>query len=55
MTPKPAGQSLVYPCPNAYQGEFCGGIAALVNGQYVCMKCAWTWNIHGQPTGEEAA
>lgn len=50
MTPKPAGQFLVYPCPHAYDGEWCGGTAALISHQYECMRCHCTWDMNGEPT-----
>lgn len=53
MTPKPSGQSLAYPCPHAYAGEWCGGIAALINNVYECSVCSATWHLDGTPKTEK--
>lgn len=49
MTPKPENQSITYPCPAAYQGDWCGGIAALIKDQYECQKCLAVWQLDGTP------
>jgi len=52
MTPKPVGQSLTYPCPHKHTGDWCGGIAALMNNVYECQRCYSTWNLNGEPTSK---
>ena len=46
---KKVKDSRFYPCPHTYDGEFCGGIAALVDDEYRCHRCHFVWDINGQP------
>lgn len=41
--------SRFYPCNELVGGDWCGGIAALVNQRFTCGRCGKQWDENGNP------